>query len=107
MRSSRTPSACLSLFLALFLGVLLAADAGAQMRSVGNRAGTRIALFVDTGYVYENIDAFEADKLRGSFGLSVTWEAPIGPIVISYAFPFNDQPGDRTEDLQFSFGTTF
>jgi len=74
---------------------------------VGNKAGTRIALFVDTGYVYENIDAFEADKLRGSFGLSVTWEAPIGPIVISYAFPFNDQPGDRTEDLQFSFGTTF
>jgi outer membrane protein insertion porin family len=71
------------------------------------RAGTRIALFVDTGYVYENIDAFDAEKLRGSFGLSVTWEAPIGPIVISYAFPFNDQPGDRTEDLQFSFGTTF
>jgi outer membrane protein insertion porin family len=69
--------------------------------------GTRIALFVDTGYVYENIDAFEVDKLRGSFGLSVTWEAPIGPIVISYAFPFRDRPGDRTEDLQFSFGTTF
>ena len=62
----------------------------------GGRSGTRIALFVDTGYVYENIDAFEADKLRGSFGLSVTWEAPIGPIVISYAFPFNDQEGDRT-----------
>jgi outer membrane protein insertion porin family len=70
-------------------------------------SGTRIALFVDTGYVYENIDAFDASKLRGSFGLSVTWEAPIGPIVISYAFPFNDRPGDRTEDLQFSFGTTF
>jgi outer membrane protein insertion porin family len=74
---------------------------------VGSQSGTRIALFVDTGYVYENIDAFEVDKLRGSFGLSVTWEAPIGPIVISYAFPFRDQPGDRTEDLQFSFGTTF
>jgi outer membrane protein insertion porin family len=71
------------------------------------QSGTRIALFVDTGYVYENISAFEAEKLRGSFGLSVTWEAPIGPIVISYAFPFNDQEGDRTEDLQFSFGTTF
>ena len=70
-------------------------------------SGTRIALFVDTGFVYENIDAFDADKLRGSFGLSVTWEAPVGPIVISYAIPFRDQPGDRTEDLQFSFGTTF
>jgi outer membrane protein insertion porin family len=74
---------------------------------VGNQSGTRIALFVDTGYVYENVKAFDANKLRGSFGLSVTWEAPIGPIVISYAFPFNDRPGDRTEDLQFSFGTTF
>jgi outer membrane protein insertion porin family len=73
----------------------------------GGQSGTRIALFVDTGYVYENISAFEADKLRGSFGLSVTWEAPVGPIVISYAFPFRDRPGDRTEDLQFSFGTTF
>ncbi len=74
---------------------------------LGGQSGTRIALFVDTGYVYENIDAFDANKLRGSFGLSVTWEAPIGPIVISYAFPFRDKPGDRTEDLQFSFGTTF
>jgi outer membrane protein insertion porin family len=73
----------------------------------GGQSGTRIALFVDTGYVYENLNAFEVAKLRGSFGLSVTWEAPIGPIVISYAFPFRDRPGDRTEDLQFSFGTTF
>jgi outer membrane protein insertion porin family len=74
---------------------------------LGGQAGTRLALFVDSGYVYENIDAFDADKLRGSAGISVTWEAPIGPIVISWAFPFNDRPGDRTEDLQFSFGTTF
>jgi outer membrane protein insertion porin family len=73
----------------------------------GSVSGTRIALFVDTGYVWRNIDAFDASQLRGSYGLSVTWEAPIGPIVISYAFPFNDRPGDRTEDLQFSFGTTF
>ena len=74
---------------------------------MSGQSGTRIALFVDTGYVYENISAFEVEKIRGSFGLSVTWEAPIGPIVISYAFPFRDRPGDRTEDLQFSFGTTF
>jgi outer membrane protein insertion porin family len=73
----------------------------------GGQSGTRIALFVDTGYVYENISAFDVEKMRGSFGLSVTWEAPIGPIVISYAFPFRDRPGDQTEDLQFSFGTTF
>ena len=75
--------------------------------TLGGNSGARVALFVDGGYVYENISAFDADKLRGSAGISVTWEAPIGPIVISYAIPFNDRPGDRTEDLQFSFGTTF
>lgn len=74
---------------------------------LGGQSGTRIALFLDGGNVYENLSAFEASKLRGSYGLSVTWEAPIGPIVISYAFPFRDRPGDRTQDLQFSFGTTF
>jgi len=74
---------------------------------LGGQSGTRIALFVDSGYVYENLSAFELAKLRASTGLSVTWEAPIGPIVISYAFPFRDRPGDRTESLQFSFGTTF
>jgi outer membrane protein insertion porin family len=73
----------------------------------GGQSGTRIAFFVDTGYVYENFKAFDAKKLRASTGISVTWEAPIGPIVISYAFPFRDREGDRTEDLQFSFGTTF
>jgi outer membrane protein insertion porin family len=74
---------------------------------MSGESGTRIALVVDTGSGCENIRAFEVEKIRGSFGLSVTWEAPIGPIVISYAFPFRDRPGDRTEDLQFSFGTTF
>jgi outer membrane protein insertion porin family len=74
---------------------------------LGGQSGTRIAMFVDTGYVWENIENFELNDVRGSWGLSVTWEAPIGPIVISYAFPFWTKPGDRTEDLQFSFGTTF
>ena len=74
---------------------------------LGGESGTRIALFIDTGYVWRNINAFDIGQIRGSTGLSVTWEAPIGPIVISYAFPFWDQPGDKTEGLQFSFGQTF
>ena len=74
---------------------------------LGGQSGTRIAFFVDTGYVYENMNAFDIGKIRGSWGLSVTWEAPIGPIVISYAFPFLTHPGDKTEGLQFSFGTGF
>ncbi len=69
--------------------------------------GSRIALFVDVGNVYENIDAFDAGLFRASTGISVTWQAPIGPIIMNYAFPLIEFHGDRTESLQFSFGTTF
>jgi len=69
--------------------------------------GSRIALFVDVGNVYENISAFDASLFRASAGISVTWQAPIGPIIMNYAFPLKEFHGDRTESLQFSFGTSF
>jgi len=69
--------------------------------------GSRIALFVDVGNVYENISAFDASLFRSSAGISITWQAPIGPIIMNYAFPIKEFHGDRTENLQFSFGTSF
>ena len=73
----------------------------------GSRGSTRLAAFLDFGNVYEDFDAFDAGELRASTGLSLTWQAPVGPIVISYAFPFIKEEGDRTEELQFSFGGVF
>jgi outer membrane protein insertion porin family len=70
-------------------------------------SGSRIALFLDIGNVYENIDTFDAEYLRASTGLSVTWQAPVGPIIMNFAWPLREQKGDRTETIQFSFGTTF
>ena len=70
-------------------------------------SGSRIALFIDVGNVYENLDAFDADLLRASAGISVTWHAPIGPIIMNFAVPLKEHEGDRTESVQFSFGTTF
>jgi outer membrane protein insertion porin family len=69
--------------------------------------GSRIALFFDIGNVYENWSTFDASRFRSSAGLSVTWQAPIGPIIMNYSFPIKKFQGDRTEALQFSFGTTF
>lgn len=69
--------------------------------------GSRIALFVDVGNVYQDLDQFDAGLLRASTGISVTWQAPIGPIIMNYAIPLKEFNGDRTESLQFSFGTTF
>lgn len=67
----------------------------------------RLAWFVDVGNVFDGVDAFEARELRMSTGLALKWQAPVGPIVISYAFPFNSDRRDRLERLQFTFGSTF
>lgn len=69
--------------------------------------GTRLAWFLDVGNVYRDIDDFDSSRLRASTGLSVTWQAPVGPIIINLATPLRKRDGDDTQALQFSFGQTF
>lgn len=69
----------------------------------------RVSLFTDVGNVFKDYDTFDAGKLRASYGVSLQWQAPIGPLVISYAVPFRTQPGDNhyIERFQFTYGTNF
>jgi outer membrane protein insertion porin family len=69
--------------------------------------GTRLALFVDFGNVYRDIDDFDVDRLRAAGGISLTWQAPVGPIIISLSQPIREREGDRTQALQFTFGQAF
>lgn len=73
----------------------------------GDSTGTRLAWFVDVGNVYQDFESFDADLLRASTGLSLTWQAPVGPIIINVATPLKKREGDDTQIMQFSFGTTF
>jgi outer membrane protein insertion porin family len=70
-------------------------------------SGTRMAWFVDAGNVFTDIDGFETDLVRASTGLSLTWEAPVGPIILNLSTPLKDRVGDETQLLQFSFGAQF
>lgn len=70
-------------------------------------SGTRMAWFVDVGNVFTDINGFDADLLRASTGISLTWEAPVGPIVINLSQPLREREGDDTKLLQFSFGGQF
>lgn len=70
-------------------------------------SGTRLAWFVDVGNVYRSFDSFETDLLRASTGLALTWQAPVGPIIINVATPLKQRDGDKTQAIQFSFGKTF
>lgn len=67
----------------------------------------RVSAFVDFGNVYGRNDTWEAREFRISAGAALQWQAPIGPIIISYAYPIQKDRNDRTERLQFTFGTVF
>jgi outer membrane protein insertion porin family len=65
----------------------------------------RLAGFVDGGQVYVN--KIELGELRYSAGLALFWSSPLGPLRLSWAKPLNAKSGDRSQGLQFTFGTGF
>ncbi|MGH8480939.1 MAG: BamA/TamA family outer membrane protein, partial [Nevskiaceae bacterium] len=69
---------------------------------------TRTSLFFDIGNVFATPGDFETSELRQSAGLAFTWYTPfLGILDLSYGFPLNQQPGDRSDRFQITFGTPF
>ncbi len=68
---------------------------------------TRLSLFTDFGNVWEDVSDFDSEELRGSYGISFVWLAPIGPLTFSYARPFNDREKDSIQNFQFTIGSIF
>ncbi len=84
-------------------------------------SSTRLSWYVDAGNVfnehnnslsilgatlYDN-NGFSLSDIRVSTGISLHWQAPVGPIVINIGRPIVKKPGDIAETLQFNFGQTF
>ena len=76
---------------------------------VGANGATRLSLFTDFGNVFSDASDFATEDLRGSFGISFVWLAPIGPLTFSYAETFNDDdvPDDSRQEFQFTIGSIF
>ncbi len=68
---------------------------------------TRLSLFTDFGNVFSDVSDFDVDELRGSYGLSFVWLAPIGPLTFSISDTYNDDPGDSLQNPQFTIGSIF
>jgi outer membrane protein insertion porin family len=64
----------------------------------------RLGLFVDAGQVYNQSDSFDTGEIRYSSGLSFRWISPVGPIVMSYGIPLNDEEDDEEENFQLTLG---
>ena len=73
---------------------------------LGKDRSIRLATFIDMGMV-GNTYEYLAEEMRYSAGLSINWFSPVGPLKLIFAYPINDQPGDQTEQFQFTFGSAF
>jgi outer membrane protein insertion porin family len=82
----------------------------------------QFSAFVDAGNVYckgqaisrldgrplcKGRDRLDLARMRGSIGLGAVWISPLGVMSFSLSTPFNDEPGDETEQFQFNIGTSF
>ncbi len=90
----------------------------------GSRS-VRTSFFVDVGHVWDtkfNRDDYrflapeqfelipdysDPTRYRASYGLSIQWISPMGPLIFSLARPLKKEPGDRTESFAFNIGRTF
>jgi len=69
---------------------------------------TRTSLFYDVGNVFTTPGDFKASELRQAAGIAFTWYTPfLGILDLSYGFPLNEQPEDRADRFQITFGTPF
>lgn len=78
-----------------------------QIDAIGGAESFRLGLYFDAGNVFEETDDFDTNELRTSVGISAKWFTAIGPIELSYANPINNEPGDETDNFQFSLGAPF
>ncbi|WP_420820763.1 outer membrane protein assembly factor BamA [Seongchinamella unica] len=82
---------------------------------IKDRSKLRSAFFVDVGNVFNTkcassqINCFDvdADELRYSVGVGVTWITGFGPMTFSLAKPLNAGPEDEEEAFQFTLGRGF
>jgi len=76
-------------------------------------AKMRLAFFYDYGVITSDpvptqngIEEFD-NIARSSTGVVLEWQSGFGPINLVFAYPINEQEGDRTSVFEFSMGTKF
>jgi len=68
---------------------------------------TRFSLFTDFGNVFKDVDSFDVEEFRGSYGVAFVWLSPVGPLTFSLSNPYNEREDDRIDNFQFTIGSIF
>jgi outer membrane protein insertion porin family len=67
----------------------------------------RLSGFLDAGNVWGALQDVQADDVRASAGIAMSWDSPVGPLKFSYAYPFRTKEFDKIERFQFQLGRIF
>ncbi len=77
----------------------------------GNDRTLRMYAFFDIGSVSGPDQGLvineNANSLRSSVGVGISWISPIGPLRLAIAKPIKKFDGDKIQTMQFQIGTTF
>lgn len=68
---------------------------------------SQFSLFVDTGYLFAEIDQFDFDEFRVSAGVAATFLTPVGALRFGLGVPVVSEDGDEIERIQFTIGSVF
>jgi outer membrane protein insertion porin family len=80
----------------------------APFPGAGNDRTLRMYGFWDLGMVGGNnaVNA-NANDLRSSVGVGISWISPVGPLRLAFAKPIRQFDNDRIQTMQFQIGTSF
>ncbi|MFZ2393566.1 outer membrane protein assembly factor BamA [Rhodoferax sp.] len=80
----------------------------APFPGAGNDRTLRMYGFWDIGLVGgDNAVNANANDLRSSVGVGISWISPVGPLRLAFAKPIRKFDNDRIQSLQFQIGTSF
>jgi outer membrane protein insertion porin family len=74
---------------------------------LGNDRTVRFFAFGDMGNVWAEGQSIDAQSLRASVGLGLSWLSPVGPLKLSWGKAVRSQATDRIQPFQFQIGTAF
>lgn len=83
----------------------------APFPGAGNDRSLRMYGFLDMGMVGGPDGGLainqDADQVRASVGVGLSWISPVGPLRLAFAKPIRKFDNDRIQTMQFQIGTSF
>ncbi len=69
--------------------------------------GLKGVVFLDAGNVYNHGQGVDVGNFKRTAGMGVRWYSPMGPLRLEWGWNLNPQPGEDSNNWEFTIGTFF